>query len=152
MSYEYKGSKKGKTNNWKDYVKLLVMPVRKRNELDRKYVDNLVENIYRLNISAGAKVSFMKYLFSKDKGELQKYRRESLYGFFNSERAFSLSRSYEKEGFVWYNHMCEALSPDVNLLEETVKQKVIANLALENSAMRESGEATRLFESIVKKL
>lgn len=152
QTYMHNGSADENANDWKDYVSLLVMPVRERNKLDREYVENLIQNIYRQNVSAETKVAFLKYLVSKNKDELQKYRRQSLYGFFNSERAFSLSRGYEKEYSVWYNHMCETLMPDINLLDETEKQKIIANLAMENSTLRESKEATGLFEEIMRNL
>ena len=42
--------------------------------------------------------------------------------------------------------------PDINLLDETEKQKIIANLAMENSTLRESKEATGLFEEIMRNL
>ena len=152
MIYEYRENGSEINNDWKDYVSLLVMPVRRRNELDRKYVDGLIQNIYRQNISARTKVAFLKYLVARNKDELQKYRRLAIYGFFNSERAFSLSRSYEKEHSVWYRQMCDALTPDINLLDEAERQKVIANLAMENAAMSGSREATALFEEMMRNL
>lgn len=150
--YKYQGGNERKASAWRDYVSLLIMPVRKRNELDREYVDKLVHNIYRQNVSAETKLAFLKYLISKSKDELQRYRRRSLYGFFNSERAFSLSRAYEREYPVWYEHICEALAPNIDVFNAEEKQKLIANLVMEDTAMRGGGDAAGLFEKMMGNL
>ena len=151
-TYHYNKPKDDKNHELQKYISLLIMPIKKRNELDRKYVDDLIQEIYRADISAETKITFMKYFVAKNKDELQKYRRLSLYGFFNSEKAFSLSKHYEKDYTVWYSHMCDTLLPDIHTLEEEEKQRIIANLAMENAAMKENFEATKLFEDLMKNL
>lgn len=141
-----------KGQEWKKYVSLLTMPIRKRNELDREYVAGLADGIYRMNISAEAKAAFLKYLTAKDKEAVQKYRRLSLYGFFNTERAFSLSKHYEKNYDIWYGHMCETLIPDIRTLDEECRQRVIVNLAMENAAMADSVEAAGLVDGLMKQM
>lgn len=150
--YHYNKPKEDKSHEWQKYVSLLTMPINERNELDRKYVDDLIQEIYRTNISAETKIAFMKYFVAKNKDELQKYRRLSLYGFFNSEKAFSLSKNYEKDYTVWYSHMCDTLLPDIRTLAEEDQQRIIANLAMENTIMKENFEATKLFEDLMKHL
>lgn len=150
--YIFHKSRDKQAQNWKKYVSLLVLPIKKRNELDRKYVAGLLDEVYQMNVSAETKIAFRKYLTAREKGEMQRYRRLSLYGFFDSERAFSLSRNYEKDGFAWYDHMCETLIPDIQMLEEGERRRIIANLAMENAVMKDNSEARSLFEELMRNL
>lgn len=150
--YIFHKSRDKQEQNWKKYVSLLVLPIKKRNELDRKYVAGLLDEVYQMNVSAETKIAFRKYLTAREKGEMQRYRRLSLYGFFDSERAFSLSRNYEKDGSAWYDHMCETLIPDIQMLEEGERRRIIANLAMENAVMKDNSEARSLFEELMRNL
>lgn len=147
--YLYKRTDSDWENDWKEYVSLLIMPVRERNELDRRYVEDLQDKIYQLNVPAEAKIAFIKYLIAEDKDEIQGYRRISLYGFFNSETALSLSKRYDKDHSVWYRHMCETLLPDICIFEERDRQKIVANLAMENVSARQDTQTIKLFNKIM---
>ena len=128
------------------------MSLKERSKLDSRYVKDLRDEIYRLNVSAETKVAFTKYLWAVDRKDIQRCRRIALYGFFYSERAFALSRQYEKEYSVWYQHMREVLLPDIRGFASTDQQCIIANLAMENTMMRENTQARRLFEDLMRNM
>lgn len=138
--------------DWQKYVRLLIMPIYERNKLDCKYVTGLQDKIYQLNVSAGTKVAFQKYLCANKKEEIQHYRKIALYGFFYSDRAFSLSRQYEREYSVWFQHMCETLIPDIKGFEDIEQCRIIANLAMENAEMQKSTETNRLVEILMRNM
>lgn len=138
--------------DWQKYVRLLIMPIYERNKLDCKYVTGLQDKIYQLNVSAGTKVAFQKYLYANKKEEIQHYRKIALYGFFYSDRAFSLSRQYEREYSVWFQHMCETLIPDIKGFEDIEQCRIIANLAMENAEMQKSTETNRLVEILMRNM
>ena len=148
--YKYENAKSEKKSDWKKYISFLIMPIHKRNALDAGYVSSLIQKIYTLNVSARTKASFIKYIYANNKEEIQRYRSLALYGFFNSERAFSLSRRSENDFKLWYDHMCETLEPSIKQLEEQDKQKIIANLAMENTVVKETEEAVLLLERIMR--
>lgn len=150
--YVYFSPEKRKKNEWEKYVQLLVMSLKERSKLDSRYVKDLRDEIYRLNVSAETKVAFTKYLWAVDRKDIQRCRRIALYGFFYSERAFALSRQYEKEYSVWYQHMREVLLPDIRGFASTDQQCIIANLAMENTMMRENTQARRLFEDLMRNM
>lgn len=147
--YHYCRRKVQREQEWKAYVSLLCMRVRERNELDRKYVDNLREKIYKINVSAQTKVAFLNYLMAESKEELQKYRRIAIYGFFNTERVFSFSFDYADDCNVWYRHVCDALVPDIRILDEEERRKVVVNLIMENAEMRLNPETKTLCETLM---
>ncbi len=147
--YIYKKTDAAREDDWKKYVSLLIMSVGERNKLDREYIEDLQDKIYQINVSSEAKIAFMKYLTAKDKDEIQRYRRMSLYGFFNSETAFSFAKHYDKDYSAWYGHMCETLRPDICVFEERDRQRVVANLAMENVAVRQDAQAIELFNKLM---
>ncbi len=74
-----------------------MLPIDKRDELDRKYVSELIKDIYKLSIPAEAKVSFIKYTEVNQKDEIQKLRGQVVYNIFNSEIAFGLAKGKESD-------------------------------------------------------
>ncbi len=103
-------------------------------------------------VDAEAKAAFIRYLMAKDKESIQRYRSTALYGFFHADRAFGMARNLEKDFKAWNEYMCEVLVPDMGLFDEDEKQKIIANLAMENVVVKESNEANRLFNEVMRNI
>lgn len=147
--YSYHRRREQKEQDWITYISLLIMPVKERNGLDRKYVDGLKERIYKANVSAQTKIAFINYLTAESKEELQKCRRLAISGFFNAERVFSFSRDYANDYNVWYRYVCNALFSDPCMLKEEEIRKVIANLVMENAEMKQDAGMRRFFEKLI---
>lgn len=148
--YTYKPRKRNAEKNIEQFVRFLLMPVQKRNELDRKYVDGLRFGIYRMPMNTEAKVAFIRYLLAKDKERIQRYRRVALCGLFHADQAFEMAGKFEKDFNAWYDCMCEVLEPNIESFDEAERQKIIANLAMENAVLRESSEANELINKVMK--
>ena len=96
-----------------------------------------------------AKVAFVKYIQATDKTEIQRLRGRIVYSIFNSETAFDMARVHESDISSWYMKMCEALDPDLDLFNESDRQRIIAVLAKEKADRDESPESTALFERLM---
>lgn len=151
--YRYHPDRGGKEEDDRmDYIKLLLLPVQERNQLDCGYVDSLKKGIYRVTAAAEAKTAFLRYLAAKDKESLQRYRGMALYGFFQADRAFGMARDFEKDFQAWKDHMCEVLVPDMELFDEEERRKIIAGLAMENAVVKGGDESNRLFNEVMRNL
>lgn len=149
--YRYKPVKgSGEKDERMAYIRLLLLSVRERNELDRGYVDRLLPRLYRLPVAAEAKVAFLHYLTAQDKESLQRHRSRALYGLFEADRAFEIARSFENNFLEWKVHLGEALDPELALFDEEGRRKIIANLAMENAVVKESSEANKVFHDVMR--
>lgn len=126
------------------------MPLDKRNELDRKYVSELIKDVYKLSIPAEAKVAFIKYTEANQKDEIQKLRGQVVYYIFNSEIAFGLAQGKESDIGNWYDCMKEMLEPNITLLTVEDQKKIIALLTREKAQMDNNLESQTLFERLMK--
>jgi len=150
--YQYQPRRDDKDDDIRDYIKLLLLPVKERNKLDRRYVDGLVDGVYRKPVDAQTKAAFIRYLMAKDKESLQSYRSSALYGFFHADRAFELVRNFEKDFRSWNARMCEILAPEMDTFDESEKRKIIVNLAMENAALSNNDEANHLFNEVMRNI
>lgn len=139
-----------KTNRVKKMpvLEYLLLPVGKRNELDDKYVMELVDNVYRLAMPAEAKIAFMRYTKVQSKEEIQKLRGQVVYDLFNSDVAFKLSRNKENDMTEWYVYIKEVLEPEITMLDELNQKKIIALLTREKA--ERDDETIGLFEKLMK--
>ena len=131
------------------FLEYLLLPLDKRNELDKKYVLGLIENIYKLTIPAESKVAFVKYTEATQKDEIQKLRGEVIYHLFNSEIAFGLARGKEADIANWYDCMKETLEPNITLLAVDDQKKIIALLTREKGQLDKNLESQSLFERLI---
>ena len=127
----------------------MLLPIKKRNELDAKYITELVDDIYKLAIPSEAKISFMKYTKARTKDDIQRFRSQVIYHLFNSDTAFGLAKGKEKNIDNWYHSVKEILEPSIALLNEQDQQKVIMLLAKEKADLDGNVESRRLFERFV---
>lgn len=145
-SYEHKPKTVSDKTKFLEYM---LLPIDKRNELDKKYVSELVDSVYELPIPAESKVAFIKYTEATHKEEIQKLRGQVVYHIFNSETAFGLAKSKESNIETWYGFIKEMLNPNITLLTEDDQKKIIALLAKENAQLESNLESQSLFERLM---
>lgn len=131
------------------YIEYLIMPVAKRDELDSKYVVQLKDGIFKLPISADAKLAFVEYTNAHTDVDIKKFRGRALYGIFNSENSFAVSKKNELNIKAWYENMCKVLEPDINMFNEIDRQKILAILTMEKAGIDNNEESAELFDRLM---
>ena len=143
--YNYQGMKTTAVDKER-FLEFLLLPIEKRDELDGKYVEGLVKDVYKLSIPAESKVAFIRYTKASDKNEIQKLRGQVVYHLFNSEIAFDLAKNKEGNIESWYDCIRETLDPAITLLNEEDQQKIVALLAKEKAQIDGDANSVVLFE------
>ena len=143
--YNYQGMKTTAVDKER-FLEFLLLPIEKRDELDGKYVEGLVKDVYKLSIPAESKVAFIRYTKASDKNEIQKLRGQVVYHLFNSEIAFDLAKYKEGNIESWYDCIRETLDPAITLLNEEDQQKIVALLAKEKAQIDGDANSVVLFE------
>lgn len=131
------------------FLEYLLLPIDRRNELDDKYIEDLINDVHKLQIPAEAKVSFIRYTKAVEKDEIQKLRGQVVYHIFNSDIAFGLAKSKETNIEAWYDCIKEMLDPNITLLAESDQQKIIALLTKEKAQIDGNMESQSLFERLM---
>lgn len=131
------------------YIEYLIMPVAKRDELDSKYVVQLKDGIFNLPISADAKLAFIEYTNAHTDVDVKKFRGRAMYGIFNSENSFAASKKNELNIKAWYENMCKALEPNIDMFNEIDRQKILAILTMEKVSIDNSKESADLFDRLM---
>ncbi len=130
-------------------VRFMLSSPEKKNQLDRKYLTSLTDTCFKMNVPAEAKVALLKYMKAADKTEIQRLRGMIVYSIFNSETAFNMAKMHESDISSWYMKMCEVLNPDLELFNESDRQRIIAVLAKEKAECDASPESVMLFERLM---
>lgn len=130
-------------------VQFMLSSPEKKNQLDRKYITSLADSCFKLSIPAEAKVAFVKYIQATEKTEIQRLRGMIVYSIFNSETAFDMARIHESDINSWYVKMRETLDPDLDLFNESDRQRIIAVLTKEKADRDASPESAVLFERLM---
>lgn len=146
--YCYKGESETRTDKNK-FVEYLLIPVNQRNKLDRKYITDLTDEVYKLSIPSEAKRAFIRYTKTNDKEEIQKLRCQVIYHIFNSEIAFEMLRKQEGNIDTWYCAMREILDPAVTLMSENDQKKIVALLTREKAQIDGKETSRTLFERLM---
>ncbi len=148
--YEYKKVSDEKTSSKKEYVEILIMKPDDRRKLDKTYVDNLIKNIWKLNIPVESKLGFVRYIGNFKKNEISAMRGSILFNLFNSEMAFGLVKDKEKNVDVWCNAMKDVLEPCLSTFDENVQKAILVMLVQEQC---EKGlQSKEFFERVAGKL
>ena len=127
----------------------MLIPVNQRNKLDRKYITDLTDEVYKLSIPSEAKRAFIRYTKTNDKEEIQKLRCQVIYHIFNSEIAFEMLRKQEGNIDAWYRAMREILDPAVTLMSENDQKKIVALLTREKAQIDGKETSRTLFERLM---
>jgi len=147
-AYEYT-KKEHTAESISKYIEYLIMPVAKRDELDSKYVVQLKDGIFNLPISADAKLAFVEYTNAHTDVDVKKFRGRAMYGIFNSENSFAASKKNELNIKAWYENMCKALEPNIDMFNEIDRQKILAILTMEKASIDNSKESAELFDRLM---
>ena len=113
-------------------------------------IDRVVEDCFKLPISAEAKVAFVKYLKATEKEEVQRLRGRILYEIFNTEMAFGLAELYKSNLVNWCEKMREVLEPEITAFSENEQQKIIAALVRERAEHCDTTESIEFFNRLMK--
>ena len=146
--YSYEHTTRDEIDKMK-YLEYLLLPIDKRNAIDCKYLDELINDIYSLKIPSEVKVAFIKYTKADSKDEIQRLRGQVVYSLFNSEIAFGLAKGKENNICNWYDCVKETLEPNIMFLNELDQQKIIALLTKEQAQIDGSIESVNLFEQFM---
>lgn len=150
-AYTYKYVARKELDKMK-YLEYLLLPIAKRNVTDAKYLDELINGVYMLQIPSEAKVAFIRYTKAEAKNEIQKLRGQVVYSLFNSEIAFGFAKGKEGDINCWYNSVKEMLEPNINLFVESDQQRIIALLTREYSYIKDTTETKDLFERFISQI
>lgn len=146
--FEYNGQP-SKTVDKKPIVDFLLLPIEKREQLDDKYISELVDDVFRLPLPTEAKVAFIRYTKATQKEEIQRLRGQIAYSIFNTETAFQLAMDKESNISSWYEYIKEMLDPKINLFNERDQQKIIVLLTKERAEQDRNSESIELFERFI---
>lgn len=130
-------------------LEFLFLTIDKKNQLDDKYISNLIDRVYKLPISAEAKIAFIKYAKAANKDDIQKLREQVVYNIFNSETAFGLAKSKESNIKEWYDYIKEILEPDITILRENDQKKIITLLTKEKAQLHNNVEFNSFFGRLI---
>lgn len=148
QNYTYNGESVDKIDKNK-LIEFLLMPFDERTKMDQGSIDELVENIYKLQIPVEAKVSFLRFVRVEHQEEIQELREQIIYHLFNCENAFMLARRKEENIGYWYEYMREILEPKITQFDQTDQQKIVALLTKEKAQCDKNEESKRLFERFI---
>lgn len=138
-----------KTINKTSCLEYLLLPIDKKKQMDSKYIDELISEVYALPIPAEAKVSFVKYVAAKEKDEIQKLRGQVVYHLFNAEMAFGLAKTKSSNIESWYSCIKDILEPNIGILCEEDQRKIIAMLTRQKAELDRNKESQTLFERLM---
>ncbi len=133
----------------KKVVDFLLMPIYKKDQLDRKYIADVICEVHRLQMPVEAKVSFLKYLDALEKEDAQRLREEVIYQIFNPQKAFALAKDKQGNVEAWYRGIKEMLDPDITLFTERQQRQIIMALTREKAQADRSEESADLFERLM---
>ncbi len=112
----------------KKLINFLFLPIEKRKELDSKYVDSLVDDVWKLSIPLQSKISFMHFAKECDEKQEMTLMEKIIYHLFNSEVAFSLAKGKQDNIKEWYDYIKGVLDPSITEMTEVRQQSIVALL------------------------
>lgn len=148
--YRYEYSKNTNKHYDEKIISYLLLPIEKRNHLDKKYIDSLKIEIWKLQIPTECKITFMKFIDAKKKSEIQSYRGKILYEIFNSNIAFTYANEFANNMEDWYRVLCESLNPSLELFCEIDRKKIVAALTKERAERLRTEESKSIFKRFIE--
>lgn len=130
-------------------LEYLLLPIEKRNTLDKKYVDGLIDSVSLLPVSTASKIAFRSYVGATEKEEIQTLREKIVFQLFNTEIAFSIAKNKESDIDRWYKCIRDNLEPSIAMLEDEVQKKIIALLTKEKAHIDKTRETQALFKRLM---
>lgn len=126
-------------------LSFMVMPIEMRDKLDNKYINDMVNDVFEMQISTETKIAFMKYVRASKKKVIQSLREQIIYHLFNSDIAFGMARDKENNIKSWYAYIGSVLEPDITFLPEWDQKKIIMILVKARRELNGTTETGELF-------
>lgn len=126
-------------------LSFMVMPIEMRDKLDNKYINDMVNDVFEMQISTETKIAFMKYVRASKKKVIQSLREQIIYHLFNSDIAFGMARDKENNIKSWYAYIGSVLEPDITFLPECDQKKIIMILVKARRELNGTTETGELF-------
>lgn len=126
-------------------LSFMVLPIEMRDKLDNKYVNDMVNDVFEMQISTETKIAFMKYVRASKKKVIQSLREQIIYHLFNSDIAFGMARDKENNIKSWYAYIGSVLEPDITFLPECDQKKIIMILVKARRELNGTTETGELF-------
>lgn len=120
-----------------EYIQFLTIPFARKEELDQKYINSLVNRLFELPVSAATKTVFLQYVQAKSEQEASKYGAEAMYEMVDAESIFE--RVYDKNKTVdgWYRYIKDSLEPSLSLIAKEDRDKIL--LAIIEEQVKRTG-------------
>lgn len=148
--YSYSNNELNKEQSDKiEIIRYLLASKKVTAGLKKEYIESLCDKILRLSIPAEAKVSFIKYVSSKQNSEITANRETVIYYIFNSELAFNLSKIKKDNFKIWYSSMLENLEPNITSFNEKDQQKLLSILTKVNMSIDKTNESKEIFYKVL---
>ena len=126
-------------------LSFMVLPIEMRDKLDNKYVNDMVNDVFEMQISTETKIAFMKYVRASKKKVIQSLREQIIYHLFNSDIAFGMARDKENNIKSWYAYIGSVLEPNITFLPECDQKKIIMILVKARRELNGTTETGELF-------
>lgn len=126
-------------------LSFMVMPIEMRDKLDNKYINDMVNDVFEMQISTETKIAFMKYVRASKKKVIQSLREQIIYHLFNSDIAFGMARDKENNIKSWYAYIGSVLEPNITFLPECDQKKIIMILVKARRELNGTTETGELF-------
>lgn len=132
-----------------EIIRYLLAPIERRDQLDRKYISELTEKMFRLPVSSEVKAAFIRYTKAGSKKAIQDTRGKVIHALFNTEKAFEMAKDKEEDIPAWYETMIEVLEPSVKCLQLEEQNSIITVLIGEKRSTDVKGKYDRLFNKVI---
>ena len=148
--FQYKKKKADSTDTYK-VLEFMLLPVEKRNQLDKAYVTGLAGKVQKLQMPAETKLAFLEYARKnhptgmEDEKEFEKLRENMVYYMLNAEETFCFARGKENDVLSWRNYLLARLEPDITILSEYAQNQILTLLAKEKAQLDEKDESVSFF-------
>lgn len=111
-----------------EYIQFLTIPFARKEELNQKYIDSLVNRLFGLPVSAVTKTVFLQYVKAKSEQEALKYGAEAMYGMVDAESIFERIYDNKKTVDGWYWYIRDSLEPILSLIAKGEQDKILLSI------------------------
>lgn len=148
-AYTYVPETEEETVPVETYIGYLGMTFSERKKLDRVFVEQLKQGIWKLLIPAESKAAFLKFMDAQTSVERRELAAKAVYGILNAETISGLLKN-RKNGIdgLCYQDICRKIEPDLSFLSERERNFVIALLLTEIDGG--NSRAEKLYPAFVK--
>lgn len=131
-SFDYQGSGKKLSVDFKDVISYILLPVKKKLEIGKEHLDRLTKIVLKTDLPSGQKADILDYFKCNSEISIKKIRPALLYDMFNSKDVFSKADKFKGDIVSWRDFVTGELLPDISEFDKSEKDKILTMLAVEN--------------------